>query len=183
MAGPNLSIQGPAEAKWGYTTFSVADWDGDGLHDIVLNSIVGRVLFFKNIGSRTKPILAEPQPLEVAWPADSYQPRKPKWTWWNPQGNELVTQWRTTPVVVDMTGDGLADLVMLDTEGYLTLLQRARKGERLVLLPPERVFQDGEGKPLRFNERTAGGSGRRKLCICRLGSRRRARYTAQLQQR
>ena len=27
MAGPNGSIQGPAEAKWGYTTFSVADWD------------------------------------------------------------------------------------------------------------------------------------------------------------
>jgi len=29
-AGANGSIQGPAEAKWGYTTLSVADWDGDG---------------------------------------------------------------------------------------------------------------------------------------------------------
>lgn len=165
MAGPNLSIQGPAEAKWGYTTFSVADWDGDGLHDIVLNSIVGRVLFLKNIGSRTEPKLSQPQAIEVAWPADDKLPRKPKWTWWTPQGNELVTQWRTTPFVVDMTGDGLVDLVMLDTEGYLTLLRRAREGERLVLLPPERVFQDGDGKLLRFNERTAGGSGRRKLCL------------------
>ena len=30
QAGDNGSIQGPAEAKWGYTTVAVADWDGDG---------------------------------------------------------------------------------------------------------------------------------------------------------
>ena len=165
MAGPNLSIQGPAEAKWGYTTFSVADWDGDGLHDIVLNSIIGRVVFLKNIGSRTQPRLAEPQAIEVQWPQDKEAPRKPKWTWWTPQGNELVTQWRTTPFAIDMTGDGLTDLVMLDTEGYLSLLRRERQADGLVLLPPERVFHDADGKPLRFNERTAGGSGRRKLCL------------------
>ncbi len=50
MAGPNGSIQGPAEAKWGYTTISVADWDGDGLPDIVANSILGKVVWWKNIG-------------------------------------------------------------------------------------------------------------------------------------
>ena len=43
MAGPNGSIQGPCEAKWGYTTFSVADWDGDGDGDIIYNSILGRL--------------------------------------------------------------------------------------------------------------------------------------------
>src|SRR6185369_1885230 len=48
MAGPNGSIQGPAEAKWGYTTLNVADWDGDGLLDIVLNSILGDVTWLKN---------------------------------------------------------------------------------------------------------------------------------------
>jgi len=37
QAGPNGSIQGPAEAKWGYTTLTVADWDHDGLLDIVAN--------------------------------------------------------------------------------------------------------------------------------------------------
>ena len=53
MAGPNGSIQGPAEAKWGYTTLSVADWDGDGLPDIVVNSIWGRVEWLRNVGTRT----------------------------------------------------------------------------------------------------------------------------------
>ncbi len=52
MAGPNGSIQGPAEAKWGYTTLNVADWDGDGLPDIVLNSILGEVIWLRNIGTR-----------------------------------------------------------------------------------------------------------------------------------
>ncbi|NOR33097.1 MAG: VCBS repeat-containing protein, partial [Bacteroidales bacterium] len=46
MAGENGSIQGPAEKKWGYTTLSVADWDHDGLLDIVVNSIHGRIEWF-----------------------------------------------------------------------------------------------------------------------------------------
>lgn len=162
LAGENGSIQGPAEAKWGYTTLNVADWDGDGLPDIVLNSILGRVQWLKNVGTRVKPVLAGPQPIEVEWPG---APPKPAWTWWNPQGKELVTQWRTTPVVHDFSGDGLPDLALLDVEGYLTLLERRIMGDQRVLLPPKRLFVDAAGKPLRLNEKTAGGSGRRKLCF------------------
>jgi hypothetical protein len=165
MAGKNLSIQGPAEAKWGYTTLNVADWDTDGLPDIVFNSIVGRVQWLKNIGTRSEPQLAAPQSIEVEWPKGS-QPPKPAWTWWTPKGQELVTQWRTTPVVHDFDGDGLPDLAMLDVEGTLSLFRRSREpGGRLVLLPPEHVFCDAAGSPLRLNAKTAGGSGRRKLSI------------------
>ncbi len=162
MAGPNGSIQGPAEAKWGYTTFSVADWDGDALPDVVLNSILGRVVWLRNVGTRTDPRLAPPMPIEVEWESE---PPKPAWTWWTPQGKELATQWRTTPVVYDFTGDGLADLAMLDVEGYLALFERAKRGDKLVLLSPRRAFVDEAGQPLRLNERRAGGSGRRKLCV------------------
>jgi len=48
MAGNSGSIQGPAESKLGYTTLTVADWDGDGLKDILLNSIFGKVQWYKN---------------------------------------------------------------------------------------------------------------------------------------
>lgn len=51
---------------------------------------------------------------------------KPQWTWWNPEVDELVTQWRTTPVAIDFTRDGLCDLVMLDYEGYLALFERRK---------------------------------------------------------
>jgi hypothetical protein len=58
MAGGNGSIQGPCEAKWGYTTLSVADWDGDGLNDIIINSIWGKIEWFKNVGTKSNPKLS-----------------------------------------------------------------------------------------------------------------------------
>lgn len=84
MAGANGSIQGPAEAKWGYTTLSISDWDGDGLPDIIYNSILGKVEWLKNIGTRTAPRLTKPQPIEVDWQGPA---PKPAWNWWNPLKN------------------------------------------------------------------------------------------------
>ncbi len=176
MAGQNGSIQGPAEAKWGYSCLSVADWDHDGLPDLIVNGIWGRVSWLKNVGTRTEPRLAAAEPIKVDWPAG---PPKPAWTWWQPQAGELVTQWRTTPLALDWTGNGLTDLVVLDHEGYLTLLRRQRRGDELTLLPPERVFYgdnlsvtdgrhtivDPTPGPLQLNRGTAGASGRRKLWL------------------
>ncbi len=162
MAGPNGSIQGPAEAKWGYTTLSVADWDGDGLPDLVVNSILGKVVWFKNIGTRTEPKLAAAQPIEVEW--EGTQPAL-GWGWMRPDGKALLTQWRTTPFVTDWNHDGLNDLVMLDHEGYLAFFERAKRDGTLVLLPPKRLFCDEKGEPLHFNTGTGGKSGRRKFCL------------------
>lgn len=161
MAGPNGSVQGPCEAKFGYTTLSVADWDHDGLLDLVVNSIWGKVVWYRNIGTPGEAKLAAAKPVEVQWTGT---PPKPAWTWWNPQENELVTQWRTTPMVHDLNGDGLNDLVMLDQEGYLAFFERQRRDGQLVLLPPNRVFE-ARGRPLQLSTRKAGGSGRRKLCL------------------
>lgn len=162
MAGPNGSIQGPAEAKWGYTTLSVADWDGDGLPDLVVNSILGKVVWFRNVGTRKEPRLAGALPIEVEWvgpqPALDYG-------WMRPEGKALLTQWRTTPFAVDWNRDGLPDLVMLDQEGYLAFFERALQAGGRVLLAPKRVFCDETGQPLLLSKGKAGKSGRRKLCI------------------
>jgi len=176
QAGSNGSIQGPCEAKWGYTTLDVADWDHDGLPDIVFNSIWGKVEWLKNIGSKSRPNLSPPQPVRVRWKQD---PPKPEWVYWNPAENQLLTQWRTTPTIVDFDKDGLNDLVMLDHEGYLAFYRRARTGDGLVLLPPQRIFrgdgpsvyanrhqvQNKEPGLLRLNDGFAGRSGRRKFCF------------------
>ncbi len=163
QAGVNGSIQGPAEAKWGYTTLSVADWNHDGLPDVIVNSIWGKVIWYENIGTRHHPKLTKAQPITVEWKGKA---PKPSWNWWDPMGKELVTQWRTTPVAVDWTGDGLTDLVMLDHEGYLALYRREKRDGKLILLPGERIFRlEGEDTPWRLNEGRAGASGRRKMAI------------------
>ena len=162
VAGPNGSIQGPCEAKWGYTTLSAADWDADGLVDLVVNSIWGKVVWYRNTGTRRAPQLAPARPIEVEW--DGPQPAL-AFGWLRPTGKALLTQWRTTPVAVDWDGDGLTDLLMLDQEGYLAFFQRARRAGALVLAAPRRVLCDAGGKPLRLNAGLAGRSGRRKLCV------------------
>ena len=168
MAGYNGSIQGPAEGKWGYTCLSVADWNGDGLPDIMVNSIWGKPLVFLNVGTRTRPELAAPQGVEVEW--NGAQPEL-AWGWYKPSvtdnPKELITQWRTTPVMFDMNRDGLMDLIMLDHEGYLAFFERARRADgTLFLKHPRRAFTVGPKRSLlRPSNRRAGGSGRRKIAI------------------
>lgn len=163
MAGRNGSVQGPAEAKWGYTTLNVADWDADGLIDIVYNSILGKVEWLQNIGTKTEPKFAAPQAVEVEWP--DKRATKPEWTWRKPQGKELFTQWRTTPVVHDFNDDGLPDLAMLDAQGYWARFARSKQDDKLLLLAPQRIFCNSDGKPMQLNSRQAGASGRRKLHV------------------
>jgi len=162
QAGENGSIQGPGEACFGYTVLTIADWDGDGLLDLVANSILGKVVWYKNIGIARQPRLAAAQAVEVEWDGP---PPALAWGWMRPQGKQLLTQWRTTPLACDWNQDGLTDLIMLDQEGYLALFPRAQIGGTLKLLPPQRVFCGADGKPLQLNAKQAGASGRRKLCV------------------
>ena len=71
---------------------------------------LGHQYRFKNIGKKGSPFLAGAQSVNVQWQS---KPPKPSWNWWDPQANELVTQWRTTPFMNDWNKDGLNDLVML----------------------------------------------------------------------
>jgi hypothetical protein len=142
-----------------------------------VNSILGKVHWYRNLGPRAQPKLAAAQPIEVEW--EGPQPAL-AWGWLRPEGKALLTQWRTTPVGVDWNRDGLMDLVMLDHEGYLALFPRAERHGRRVLLPPRRVFLGDElapedprpkhadmppGKPIWMNKNAAGKSGRRKLSV------------------
>ncbi|MEG3656797.1 VCBS repeat-containing protein [Arenibacter palladensis] len=175
LAGANGSIQGPAEAKWGYTTLSVADWDGDGLKDIIFNSIWGRIEWMRNVGSKGNPILSKPKQVKITWGTKSMH--KPSWNWWDPKPDELVSQWRTTPYAIDWNNDNLMDLIMLDHEGYLAFFERIEQEGNLYLLPGKRIFycnnasefnmknvlQNESPGLLRLNSGKAGKSGRRKI--------------------
>ncbi len=175
LAGESGSIQGPCEAKWGYTVLSVADWNNDGLNDIVVNSIWGKVVWYKNTGSKGNPQLSEKKLVKVQWEGEI---PKPDWYWWTPEPNSLATQWRTTPTAIDWNKDGLMDLVMLDHEGYLTFFERKNIDGNLMLLPGRRIFKSEPGQynrnnevsdkskgSLRLNTDKYGSSGRRKMAF------------------
>jgi len=185
-AGPRGSIQGPCEAKWGYTTLTVADWDNSGVPDVIVNDIWGRPTWYQDRNSTVIDDLGPPRYLQVN---GTETPAKPSWLWWTPDNNQLATEWRTTPCAVDWNDDGLMDLVMLDHEGYLAFFERSRDkiddtidthGATQPLFPGQRLFKiegscefDGKHQPvgekkndlLRLNAGHAGKSGRRKLHI------------------
>ena len=89
----------------------------------------------------------------------------------------LSTQWRTTPVAIDLDRDGLMDLVSLDHQGYLSFFRRERDESGLYLLPGERIFEsengivydrkntevEGFSEALVMNNGEVGNSGRRKF--------------------
>ncbi len=147
LAGENGSIQGPAEAKWGYTTLSVADWDEDGRDDIICNSIWPKIQLLRNT---TDGLTEQPLPF---WTSEA----PPAFYWWQTLAENLQTQWRTTPLATDFDGDGKLDLVILDQEGYLTCQSRASDETR--------IFIDEDNDLIRLAKQTAGRSGRYKLDV------------------
>lgn len=129
VAGASGSIQGPCEAKWGYTTLT------GGINGLLVNSIHGDVLSirrevrvspYSSIGHpHAAPVFGADGVL-VARPVrllqDSLDPPEPVWSWKDAQGETLRTQWRTTPVSFG------ANLVMLDQYGFLAAFPRVHIG-------------------------------------------------------
>ena len=147
MAGPNGSIQGPCEAKWGYTTLSVADWNGDRHPDIIYNSIWAKVGL----------LLGTQDGLKTAELTTIAPERPPQWYWWNQPETAAISQWRTTPIAIDFDQDSKLDLIALDQQGFLTLRRHGKTAARL--------FVDEDNKPIHLNPKSCGSSGRIKLAV------------------
>lgn len=104
--------------------------------DIVANSILGEIIWYKNTGDVEN--LKGPYRVKVDWQGKDVP--KPVWNWWSPGKTDLVTQWRTTPFAIDWNQDGLTDLILMDHEGYLCFYERFEMNDELWLKPGKRIF-------------------------------------------
>ncbi len=147
LAGSNGSIQGPAEAKWGYTTLSIADWDDDGRDDLIVNGIWPRLTLLQNT---PQGFTERPLPF---WSKEA----PPAFFWKQGMAENFQSQWRTTPFATDFDEDGHLDLVMLDQEGYLTCQSQTRSETR--------IFVDEDNEPIRLSKQSSGRSGRYKIDV------------------
>ncbi len=161
QAGYNGSPQGPPEAKWGYTAVTVADWDGDGVLDIMSNDIWGKVRWYKGIAGEQYTVDG-PIAVEVEWENGV---KYPDYNWWKPEGNELCTYWRTTALMIDLNEDGLTDLVMSDHEGFMAFYERYEENGELKLKEGKRIFKDAYGNPMVLNTEVKALSGQNRAKI------------------
>ncbi|WP_432798565.1 hypothetical protein [Poriferisphaera sp. WC338] len=133
-------IQGPEEARWGYTTPTVVDWDGDGDLDLMLRSAADGQYFVENVGSKTEPKLAKERILYC-------------------HGLELHGTWRVQPAVGIM--GGRMAYIMLDDDDAFHLYER---------IDNQNVRDIGklkldDGSVITGNFLHAGGTGRLKMVL------------------
>lgn len=83
----------------------VADWDGDGLLDLIVGCGDGSVIFYRNIGTAKEPKLAEGVVLIPPGKIEYDMQKMPK---------EPTRGVRAKVCVVDYNGDGLPDLLVGD---------------------------------------------------------------------
>jgi hypothetical protein len=134
------ALQGPDEARWGYVSPVVVDWNGDGLPDILASDARALHYVYLNTGTRTAPRLAAAQPLYC-------------------DGLDVHGSWRVRPGAA--AWGGRMAYVALDDDDEFHLYWRIddanlRDGGKLRL---------EDGSAIRANFLAAGGTGRTKFTL------------------
>ena len=138
--GYRLDIQGPGEARWGYTCPTVVDWNDDGLLDLVMSDSTARHHVYLNTGTSTEAALAPAHPLYY-------------------EGLDMHGTWRVQPAAAKL--DGRMAYVSLDAEDQFHLYWQV---DAYNLLDGGKLLLE-TGEPIFANFLSAGGTGRLKLSL------------------
>jgi hypothetical protein len=97
----------PIRAPHGDSQPVLADWDGDGLPDLIVACGDGSVVWYRNVGSKSEPKLARGISLVKAAPQSNDDENAPP-------SKQVQPGMRAKVCVVDWNGDGHLDLVLGD---------------------------------------------------------------------
>ncbi len=142
--GGYSGVQGPPESRWGYTCPSVCDWNGDGLADLVYNSILGQISVLLQRPQTSPPAFEKPYVLR----SDTM---------------ELQLVWRTQPAVTTWgQAEGRRCLVVNDEHNQLRCYWQVDAEN----VTPGELLRMTTGEPIQAHGQRFGGQfGRTKLQI------------------
>ena len=142
------SSQGPLDGfNGGYSNPVLVDWDGDGLLDLLVSDMIGLYDWYSNKGTKTRPSLGPPQRLHI-------------------DGEPLFSPWRMQPGVVNLTNDGLPDLITMDWDLDLALYRRVGREDLSGLQPGVKLrYEDGGTIKTGGIYTSEGGDGRGRTKI------------------
>jgi len=135
---PVLQTQAPLDAG-SLPSFSVADWDRDGIEDLIVGNSEGFILFYKNIGTNEEPRFLPEVRIKAAGKDIHIQAGYSG----SVQGTQESRWGYVSPTVVDWNEDGLLDLILGDITGCYTvyLNKGTRKQPKLEAAHP--LFCEG----------------------------------------
>jgi len=155
----------------GYTTPVYADWDGDGVPDLVVANETNRVFWFRNGGTRERPAFGPRQQIEVEGLEDSAEKRARSLQLAlgdsaYPFQDDEAFWWRQKVSVVDWNGNGLPDLVAVDGSGCYVLYERFRDAHGALKLRLGRRFTYQTGEPVTHDSLPRRVPGTDGIVVC-----------------